>query len=102
MSRRVGLGHSPVQLTCRVRGEMLFWRVNDVTHYNYYLHSNSREFNERGIFFMHVSTSDSVITESVTVTLNRTNNNTVIDCVATSGLIAIVSNVSTIFIAGKL
>ena len=93
---RVGLGHPPLQLTCRIRGQNIFWTVNNLT-YNFRSESS---FRERGITFTHVSTNGDIITESGSVSVTRTNNNTAIACVATSGGDYIKSNASIIFIAG--
>ena len=93
---RVGLGHPILQLTCRIRGQNIFWTVNNLT----YGYTNSRDFRERGITFTHVSTNGDIITESGSVSVTRTNNNTAIACVATSGRDHIKSNASIIFIAG--
>ncbi len=95
---RVGLGHDPVQLTCTVRGENIFWRINGIL----YDYNSFNMFEQRGIMVSSPAYNGNEITEILTASITITNNNTNMVCLATSvGSNASSSNISTIFIAGS-
>lgn len=94
----VPIGHSsPAVFTCRVRGSSLFFRFND-TLYN----SNTlRALNARGISIDFVSSANGIITETATVQVSEANNNTAVECIATSpGETAVSSEPALLLIAG--
>lgn len=94
----VGLDSSGrVTLTCRVRGENIFLRVDG----DIFDHNNLGRFRDRGITFSNAVESNNVITQSVEVDSTETNNNTVVICYASSQDFPVESSDSaTIFIAG--
>ena len=78
----VALGQGPVSLTCRVRGENIFLRVNG----KIFDHNNLRTFQDRGITFSNpVSDNvDKIVMQTVTVTSTMNNNGTKVVCHGTS------------------
>lgn len=92
----VGLGQDPVTLTCRVRGENIFLRVDG----DLFDHNTITDFRERGITFSNAQEVNGVITQSVTVTLSVENNNTEVICHASFSGSVKNSSPATIYIAG--
>jgi hypothetical protein len=94
----VGLGSDPLTLTCRVRGERIFIRINGEV----YSHGTHGKLLDSGITVTHASWSANGITQNVTVELTERNNNTNIICIAVvqNPRCEILSNPAFIFIAG--
>lgn len=93
------LNHAPVTITCRVRAENVFIRVNNVVPD----HNNFQAFRDRGINFSSAAhDSNGVARQLVTVVISEANNNTAICCIGTtSGFTHAVSDIAFIIIAGK-
>ena len=90
----VGLGQGPLSLTCHVRGDTIFIRVdNEVIDH--------RNFSDRGIVVGNTNYNGEIATQRLTVELTVCNNNTAIVCIGTSaGGPNAVSDPGFIFIAG--
>ena len=95
---RVGLGHTPIQLRCLVRGDNILWQIDGLWHD----FQTSRAFRARGITLISSIYNGDEVTQNLTASINIGNNNTNITCYAasTQGFPASPSNVTIIFIAG--
>ena len=95
----VGLGQNSVTLTCRVRGENIFLRVDG----DLFNHNSISRFRDRGITFSNSQEINGVITQRVTVTPTAMNNNTEVICyVSAQGFFDVEnSDTATILIAGS-
>ena len=95
----VGLNQGSVTVTCLVRGENLFIRVDGML----YGHNSIDKFMRRGITLSNENNTHGEIHQSVTVPATEINNNTVIVCYATDrDHDTVSSDEATIFIAGTL
>lgn len=91
-----------VTLACRVRGDNIFLKVDGDS--DMFGHDTVTTFRERGITFSNAVFINGTITQTVTVSLIATNNNTVVVCYATDDALqnVVSSDPATILIAGLL
>ena len=72
----VRLGRSPLTMTCRVRGDNIFIRIDGMV----FGHNTEAALRARGITASNVFHSGDEVRQTVTVEISRRNNNTEIIC----------------------